>query len=226
MRTGKWFLIAIAVVILTVVGIGYTPAIFVPLMKTPQMHHALITVHLGLVSVWLLAFAAQVLFAAAGKWRWHAQAGRWAFVIATIWALSALVALAVDLHLDPTDDPGAFTLLTRITAFSVMMAFAWRERRNPQVHARLVVLAMSQAFIGGINQLPIGYLGGNYDRALWVSLSIPAALVLYDLLRMKKCLPVTIWAGLSLLIVQILNVTASTTPAWRSIARSVGSWKL
>lgn len=226
MRSANWFLIAVAAAILAIVGIGYSPAIFVPLLTTPQMRHALISFHLCLVSLWLLAFAAQVILAAAGKFEWHKRAGRWAFLVAAIWALSAVMAVPVDLHLDPTDDAASFTLLTRIGSFSVLMAFAWRRRRNPPSHARLVVLAMSQAFIGGINQLPVAYLNGHYDRALWLALAIPAALAVYDLMRMKRLLPVTIWAGLSLLAVQVLNVTVSETPAWRGIARTVGSWAL
>ena len=205
----------------SVVGIGYKPVIFVPLMKPTQLHHPMITLHLFFVSLWLLAFSLQIVFAASGRIKLHMRFGNWAFLIAAIWACTSFAVLPVMLRLDPTSYVDLFSLLGRMGLFSWLMFRAWRERRNLPAHARYVLLAMSQAFFSGFDLLPIPGLQGNYELAHWLSLSVPAAIVLYDLKVFRRVLPATLQGTALILAVQMLRVLIGHAAWWLSFAHFI-----
>jgi hypothetical protein len=183
----------VALLILAIVGIGYGPRIFVVGLYHPEMQHWIIRIHVMLVSLWLCTFALQAALAATGRLDWHRRIGPWGFRIGAVWIVSALLALAVLLHLDPTTGAESFILLTRIGLFAVCLGMAYRERTAPAEHKRWMLLGMSQAIIGGIMRLPGPGLTENFPRSALIALLIPAAFVLYDLSTLKRLTRATLW---------------------------------
>jgi hypothetical protein len=113
-------------------------------------------------------------FAALGRMKLHRSFGLWVFRIAAVWVITALVALWVLLRQVPQAAPVGFLLLTQISLFSLCVALAFRERQNPPEHIRWMILAMSQAIIGGIERLPIAATHDSYDRSALVALLFPS----------------------------------------------------
>ena len=75
-KPDRWAFFALGLLILLIVGVGYGPQIFVAGLTRPDMHSALIRIHVVFVSLWLCAFAAQVLFAIIGRFSWHRRFGK------------------------------------------------------------------------------------------------------------------------------------------------------
>ncbi len=223
LRPDRWTFFVLGSLMLLIVGIGYGPHIFVAGVTRPEMHSAIIRIHVVFVSLWLCTFATQVLFAILGKLSWHRRFGSWAFLIASIWVITALLALAVLLHQDPNAGPESFILLTRIGIFAGFLAMAWVKRRQPAAHKRWMVLAMSQAIIGGIRQLPIAWLQGSQVHSTEAALLFPLALIVYDLAKTKRIHPATIYGSAIIFAVQLVRFPISTTQAWLVFAHWIGS---
>ncbi len=222
LKPDRWTFIALGSLILLIVDVGYGPRIFVAGLTRPEMHSTLIRIHVVFVSLWLCAFAAQVLFAILGRFLWHRRFGNWAFLIAEIWVVTALLALAVMLHQDPTTDAESFILLTRILIFAGFAGMAWIRRRKPADHKRWMILAMSQAIIGGIYKLPIVWLHDEL-HSTQAALVFPLALVVYDLLKRRNLNPATLWGCAIILVVQFTRFPLSTTHSWLAAALWIGS---
>jgi hypothetical protein len=214
---------ALALTILAIVGVGYGPRIFLVGLYHPDMQHWIIRIHVILVSLWLCTFALQAGLAAVGRLDWHRRIGPWGFLIATVWVISALLALTVLLHLDPSTGAESFVLLTRISLFAFCLAMAYRARRVPAEHKRWMILGMSQAIIGGIERLPVPWVHDNFPHSALVALMIPLALVIYDLASLKRLTRPTLWGGLLILAVHLVRVPISETRTWLAVAHWVGS---
>jgi hypothetical protein len=216
--------VGLMVLILAVIGVGYGPRIFVPGLFRPVMESVLIRIHVVFVALWLLAFAGQALFAATRRFDLHRKFGVWAFRIAAVWVVTALLALASMLHQDASTGAESFWLLTRIGIFAAFMAMAWRERVHPREHKRWVILAMSQAMIGGIKGLPIEWIHANFAHAALVALAFPLGLAVYDWATERKLHRATAWGALVILAVHLVRTPISETRAWLGVAHWIGSW--
>ena len=213
----------LALLILAIVGVGYGPRIFVAGLYHPEMQHWIIRIHVMLVSLWLCTFALQAGLAATGRLDWHRRIGLWGFRIGAVWIVSALLALAVLLHLDPTTGAESFILLTRIGLFAVCLGMAYRRRATPAEHKRWMILGMSQAIIGGIMRLPVPGLRENFAHSAIVALLIPAAFALYDWFTLKRLTQATLWGGCTILVVHLVRTPISETAAWLALAHWIGS---
>jgi len=219
----RWIFAGLIAVILAVIGVGYGPRVFVPGLFHPAIQHVLIRIHVAFVAIWLCAFAAQGFFAATRRMSLHRRFGIWAFRIAAVWVVTALLALAVLLHQDASRGSEAFLLLTRITIFSGFMIMAWRERIHPPEHKRWIILAMSQAMIGGIKGLPIDTIHGNFSRAALLALFFPLALLVYDWLRDRRLHRATLWGAGLILAVHLVRIPISESTAWLGVAHWIAS---
>ncbi|HEX4284474.1 MAG TPA: hypothetical protein VHZ28_05240 [Terracidiphilus sp.] len=214
---------ALALLILGIVGVGYGPRIFVVGLYHPEMQHWIIRIHVMLVSLWLCTFAVQTGLAAMGRLDWHRRIGPWGFGVGAVWVVSALLALAVLLHLDPTTGAESFILVTRIGVFAICLAMAYPMRRTPAEHKRWMILGMSQAIIGGIMRLPVQGLANNFPNSALVALLIPLSLAAYDWITLKRLTGATLWGGTLILIVHLIRTPISETSGWLAVAHWIGA---
>lgn len=224
--TDRWLFIAMAVLMLVIVGVGYGPRVFLAGLYQPVMHSVIVRLHLVFVSLWLCAFAAQTLFAMLGKIGWHRRFGLWAFRIGAVWVVTALLALAALLHEDETAGVSGLVLLTRIGIFAVFLWMAYRTRNHPAAHKRWLLLGMSQAVIGGIRALPIAVVHDTPGAAASIALLFPLAMVFYDAWKLKRIEWATLWGGTAVICVHLIRIPLSQTRVWLEIAHWVGTWGL
>jgi hypothetical protein len=218
-----WMFTALAAIILAIVGVGYGPRIFlIGFYNKLEMDHWIIRIHVALVSLWLCTFTLQVLLAATGRLQWHRRVGAWGFRIAFVWVISALLALAVMLHFDPTTGAESFLLITRIGLFSVCLVMAYRQRRNSAEHKRWIILGMSQAIIGGIMRLPAPAIVHDFSRAALIALLFPLALAVYDWATNRRLARATLWGGILILVVHLVRTPISNSAGWLAIANWIG----
>jgi FtsH-binding integral membrane protein len=170
-----------------------------------------------------MLFLRAALVRSAGAHETPPELRLWAFRIAAVWVITALVALWVLLRQVPQATPVAFLLLTQITLFLLCMALAFQERQNPSEHMRWVILAMSQAIIGGIERLPIAATQNSYDRSALVALLFPLALFLYDAAIARHIYRASLVGGITILAVHLVRVPISQSAAWLAIAHRLAS---
>jgi hypothetical protein len=135
-------------------------------------------------------------------------------VIAAVDALGRKVMIG---KLDPT--VSSAIPLIGISAFTIVIFAAWRARRKPDAHKRLILLAT------------IGLVEAAFGRFPWSRMSIPQAagavtglgilvllVLVYDLVSIHRIHRSTAWAAPLIFASGALAVPIGMTPVWHSFA--------
>jgi FtsH-binding integral membrane protein len=108
--------------------------------------------------------------------------------------------------------------LTDMLIFATLILFAFRARRNPQAHKRLLIVATIGLLIAAIARWPIAFLSRNAVMAALLSYIFLLILVAYDLWTSRKVHRATLWAGGFLIFVQQIRIPIGKTAAWHAVA--------
>jgi len=189
---------------------------------TPLVHlHALVN------TAWLLLLVTQTGLISAHRTDLHRRIGPFAAGLIPVVVLVGLwtAIVAGQLHHGP---PGrnfrAFFIFPAASAigFGILAGLAVWRRRRAATHKRLTMLATIAAVLPAGARLanmaqaagfPPGPVGGMILSNLFL-----LALVLFDLISLKRLHPTTTWGGGALLLSEPLRVTISQTQAWQNFA--------
>jgi len=108
--------------------------------------------------------------------------------------------------------------LADMLIFSVLVFFAFRARRNPAVHKRLILIATIALMDAPTGRPPFATLTGRPHMDVLFPMIFLLIVVAYDLWSTYKVQRATIWAGLFLIVVEQLRVPIGMSGAWHSFA--------
>ena len=222
------------VVLLSVAGFG--PSLAqpsdrnVPLPLTP-----LVVTHAIAASMWVLLFVAQTVLVATGRTATHRRLGLSGVLVAIVFVVSGCFVsveearrgfdLSGDLvRRGVTVDP-SFLLapINGFGLFAVLAGVALWCRRRPDVHKRLMALAV----LGGLTGAPIAHLVGHYP-VLQVGGGVLAPIsglvlvslnAIHDRLTYGRIHPVSLWGGIgSFAWLFVFFTFVAPTAAWRDFS--------
>jgi hypothetical protein len=98
------------------------------------------------------------------------------------------------------------------------------ERRNPQAHKRLMVLATIGLLPPALARWLIFHLGLGAPVVLGVTTLFLVPLVVWDLKTRGRLHPATLWAGLFVVLSVPVRLAIAFTPAWLGLADRMTSW--
>lgn len=188
----------------------------------------IVHVHAAIMAAWALAFAVQVYLGAKGKIVQHQRAGRIAFAIGWLACASMIFVewRAMLVHPLPEERPPYDELLAGpyiYVTFAIFLAWAYRERRRPMWHKRLMLFAFFLSLEAAVSRyvwLPLTDTPGGHwaiDAFLDVSLLLP--LVTFDLVTLRGRLhPATVRAMTVLFCAQAITLSLWGNSAWREFA--------
>jgi hypothetical protein len=221
------FMVALAIAILS---LAFVPEFFAyargAFPIAPVLH-----VHALIMGAWVAAFAVQAYLGAKGKIVQHQRAGRIAFAIGWLaWASMVFVEWrAILVHplpdkLAPYDEflAGPYIYLT----FPIFLAWAYRERRRPMWHKRLMLFALFLSLTAAAQRylwLPMtDSWAGYWAIVAFIDLALLVPLAAFDLVTLKGRLhPATQRGMVVLLACQALTLSLWGTSVWRGFAYSV-----
>lgn len=188
-------------------------------------------VHAALMLAWVAAFAFQVYLGARGKIVQHQRAGRVAFAIAwAAWA-SMIFVEARAMLVDPLPDKpleydellaGPYLYLS----FPVFLAWAYRERRRPMWHKRLMLFALFLSLGAAVQRylwLPMyDTRAGYWPIVAFSDAALLLPLVTFDLVTLKGRLHGATMRGMAVLFcAQAIMLSLWGTAAWREFASNI-----
>jgi len=226
------FFTSMIVIMLGTVFLGfarsyYLAGVYNALPLTPILH-----IHGAVFSLWMLVLLTQTVLVSAKRVDLHRKLGMAGFVLACFMLPLGLLATADSVgrasYLNHPPDLLAFTVVpfTSISLFAVLIAFAYRARKDSTTHKRLVVLAMSSPMVAGIARWPFPRLLHNTEHATLVSFLFLAALALYDLWSTHKLHRATLWGSLLVVVVEGTRGCIGNTDPWHAFARWMQSLNL
>ena len=215
----------IAILLCAVVVFGFSRTYFAAGMVLAPLPNALVHVHGGAFTLWMALYLVQSALVSAKRVAWHRTLGTIAFCLPPIMVVLGVAAAMDSLRrgIRIGGLPSSVSLaipLIGIAAFAVVIAAAWRARRRPDAHKRLIVIATIGLTEAAIGRFPV-----------WMRMGVPPAgsnvlflglllilVVGYDLYALRRVHRATMWAAPFTLILAALAVPIGMTPMWHGFA--------
>ena len=216
------FFSGMAVLLCVCVFVGFSPTYYQAGMLRAPLPSPILHIHGAVFTLWMLVFAVQAALISAGRVQWHRSVGTVAFCLPPIMVVLGVIAAIDALHrgvrIGPLDPSVSATFpLIGISAFIIVIYAAWRARRRPDAHKRLILIAT------------VALVGAAFGRFPWALVGLPRAagpttgvgvmlviLVIYDLFTIRRIHRSTMWAAPLILASVALAVPIGMTPAWHA----------
>lgn len=229
-RSRSRLFIGLGCVAVLVALIGFAKTFFVPLLAGTFRAHPMIYVHGIFLFGWVAFFLFQALLAYRGKMARHRSLGRIGGVLAIgVVGSTVFVATLAGRRVAASGAPGIangelFVTMLEMLAFAGLIGAALWFRRRPDVHKRLMLLAL------------IGSLGPAWFRfrhyfpevdnplllySILLADSLIVVAILSDFLRDRRLHPVYVAGGGAMILLHLFEVFGFDTPLFRVLAKTV-----
>jgi FtsH-binding integral membrane protein len=223
-----YFFSGTAWLMLAGVLVGFGPTYYLAGVFNAPLPSRIIHVHGALFSCWILLLVVQNSLALAGRVDIHKKLGLFGFGLAGAMVVVGWMA-ATDRLVRGTAPPGVdtyrfyITPVTDMVIFATLMFFAFRARRDPAAHKRIMYIATVGILIAAIARFPFSWLFHKAPHAAIASYVFLWLLIAYDLWSTHKIHRATFRAGGFLIFVQQIRLPIGQTAAWHSFAAGVQS---
>jgi hypothetical protein len=222
-RYDHYFFSAVSLLMLGTVFYGFARTYYLAGVFRAPLPSALIHIHGAVFTLWILLLVTQTSLVAAGRVDIHKRLGIAGFLLGC--AMVALgVAAATDSLVRGVHGTAvaaqAFYLvpMSSMAIFATLLFFAFRARRNPAEHKRLICIATSNMLLAAIVRWPVPYVHRHLPRAMLVEFLFIAAIAAYDLWSTHKIHRATLWAGALVIVVQELALPVGMSAPWQAFA--------
>ncbi len=217
-----FFSASVALMLVTVI-IGFGPTYYFAGVFNAPLPAPIIHVHGALFSTWMLLLITQTALVSAHRVDIHRKLGIAGCILACVMVLVGVLAATNSLTRPlriPGRDQQAFYLvpLTDMLNFGVLMAFAYRYRRDSPAHKRFILIATTALLVAAFARWPMALIHRDAFRAGLASDIFLVMLVAYDLWSLRKIHRATLWGGAFFLVVQQIRFPVSQTAAWHHFA--------
>lgn len=222
-RDERYFFWAMTILILATVLLGFGKSYFLAGMVRAPLPSWIIHVHAVAFTSWILLLIVQTSLVTAGRVDVHRRLGMYGFGLACVMVVLGTMA-ATDLlrRSESAMNVDAKTFyagsLGDMVIFSVLVFFAFRSRRNPAAHKRLILIATITLLGAPINRWPFPILLEKPILIELIAYVFVLFIVFYDLWSLRRIHPATLWGGLFLIIAQQLEFPIGDTALWQHFA--------
>ena len=219
----RLFFGAMVVVLYATVYYGFAKTYYAAGMMRATLPAPIIHIHAALMTLWLLLLLVQVGLVIARKVAWHRSLGVFGFLVALAMVIVGPIAATNSLRRGAAPlglDALTFYIipLSAIGLFAVFAFAAWRARRKPADHKRLILIANIALIDAAVGRWPVGFFEQHPPAQDLIPFGFLLALVIYDLISQRKVLKSTIWASIVLMAVHLTRVPLGQTHAWHAFA--------
>lgn len=223
------FFCGMSVLIALVIFIGFARTYFLAsLFHAKPLPAPMVHIHGAVFTSWVLLLVAQTSVAASGRADIHRRLGLVGLVLAPlVVVLGILVAnemLGRFWAIPSIDAKGIYAVaLSEILGFALPVAFAFRLRRKPAFHKRLILIGTIAMTTAGFGRWPVDFLLHKPLPAMLAAFSLLLLLAAYDLLSMRRIHRATALGGAWVVLIELTAVTIGHTTTWESLATHVHS---
>jgi hypothetical protein len=215
------FYSGMAVAIALTAFAGFAPTFYLRSAFTALPLSPLIALHGTLFTGWILLLLAQASLVAARRVDWHRRLGLAGVVLAAamlpVGSLAAIDSARGGVAHGGLD-PLAFMAVPfgSLALFVACFGAALWQRRRPELHKRLVLLATIAILTPAIARL--GFVGQRPVIALALTSLFVLAGIAYDYASRRHVHPAYLWGGLAILASGPLRILIGRSGAWHALA--------
>ncbi|HUK03117.1 MAG TPA: hypothetical protein VLW26_12635 [Steroidobacteraceae bacterium] len=220
-----WFYSALAILIAIAVFVGFAPSYYLKAhYAVPPPLTSVLHVHGAVFTLWIVLLVTQTSLVAADRTDLHRRLGVFGGIVAVVMTFfAAYVPISRFqeglLGTSPGAPPAAILLaiaLGSFVVFPVLVGSALYYRRRPDFHKRLMIIATCEVVTAAFGRWPV--VGGNPLTFFAAADVFVLALVVHDLVTLRKVHSATLWGGLFFILSEPVRVGLSMTPAWAAFA--------
>ncbi len=184
----------------------------------------LVHLHGALMTAWIALFIGQTLLVEKGRTDIHRRLGALgaalAMAIVVVGPAVAVHGVRAGRHAVPGVDPLAFMAVPfgDIVVFGTLVAAALHYRRRPELHKRLMLVAVITILPPGVARWPVPPAFRGPLLFFGLPDLVLIACILYDYAKTRRLNPAFVWGGLLLIVSHPLRLMLSHTGAWMSFA--------
>jgi hypothetical protein len=218
------FYSGMSVLLCVCVYIGFSPTYFQAGMLRAALPSPILHIHGAVFTLWMLLFVVQASFISARRLVWHRSFGAVAFCLPPVMVVLGIVAAVDALHrgvqIGPLDPAVSFAIpAIGIIGFTVVIYAAWRARRRPDAHKRLILIATMDLVAAAFGRFPWDRIGLPPAAGAVTGLGVLLLILsLYDLITIRRIHRSTMWAAPLAFATVALSVPIGMTPAWHAFA--------
>jgi len=217
------FFCAMIVVLWATVLFGFAKTYFLAGMVRAPLPNLLIHVHGAAFTLWMALLTVQIGLVSARRVAWHKRLGLFGFGLAVamvaLGLLAATDALRRNVGVNGLDAKTFYVVpLSAVTVFAVLVFFAYRARRQPAAHKRLILIATIAIMDAAVGRWPVAALQRTPQLQDVVLLGFLLLVAGYDLLSLHRIHKATLWASALLIVVHMTRVPFATSPVWQKFA--------
>lgn len=225
-RVRRKFYVAMAIVLVTMIVVGFWPSYFGPLLRGATQAPWILHLHGSIFMGWMFMLVAQSVLAAQGRIRQHRAVGNFGIALGSVvFALGVLVSfvapvMTFNAGTRTLDEAAGFLLipLGDMALFGPLFFSAVAYRNKPELHKRLMILATIAIAFAAIFRMQA--IGVPLAAGLAIWFTLPLIGMAYDFKTQGRVHPVY-FVGTAGMIIAALRIPFSTTETWLSIARPI-----
>jgi hypothetical protein len=209
-------------VMLAMVLYGFARTYFLAGMVEAPLPNKLIHIHGAAFTSWMILLIVQTALVSTRNVKLHMKLGLFGFGLAAAMVVLGLLSAVNAMRRGSAPlglDAQTFFIIpvTAIFLFAVLVFFAYRLRRNPEAHKRLILLATMSLMDAAIGRWPhpaiLQRIPPTQDAVMFLLL---LTLVFYDLFSLHRVSKYTVWGVLFIMAVHLTRVPLGHTAAWHA----------
>jgi hypothetical protein len=216
-----WVAVAAALVIFA----GFARTFYLRSISGAPPLSPLLFAHGVVMTTWMVLFIAQVLLVATRQTELHRRMGVVGMLLGIL-VIAVGVAASIDAGrrgASPTSEvpPLVFMAipLFDMPLFAGLMGVALWQRRRPDIHKRLMLLATLGLLTPGIARIPLDIIQrGGPPLFFGLALFFPLLCIAIDTARTRRLHPAFGWGGALVILMLPLRLLIAQTPAWINFA--------
>jgi len=221
----RFFFPSMCLLILVTVWLGFAPSYYAAGMVRANLPAPVIHVHAVVFTLWLLTLIVQIGLISAKKVQLHRKLGLWGFGLAGLMVVVGMMAATNSLRRNAAPsgsglDPKVFYIVpvSSIVLFCGFVVWAYRTRRRPVEHKRLIMFATIVILGAAIGRFPLTItpMGPMTLNLIQIGFMVP--ILAYDFATLKKISHVSIIGFLVIAVWLFTNIPLGMTPLWLKFA--------
>lgn len=224
LKSERVFFSGMAMAMLAVVLIGFAPTYYLMRWTGSPSLDPLVHLHGIVFTAWFVLFLVQTRLIAAGRPDIHMRLGVAGVAIGIAMIVLGPAVAILARPSGPSPVPGVtaqsflFMPLSLIALFTLFAGLGWWNRRNRDVHKRLMLLASINLLTPAIVRMARIVGPPNPMLGIVITDLFLFAAWLYDWRSRGRIHPALLWGGLFTLVTQPLRVLVAGTEAWQDLA--------
>jgi len=213
----SWFIAAI-------VFIGFARTYYLAgLFDAKPLPAAIVHIHGAVFTSWIALLVVQTSLVASDRTRTHRHLGLVGLGLAPLVVVLGVLVANEMLNRTATipgfNSPLIFAVaLSEISGFAVPIFFAFRLRRRPAAHKRLILIGTIAMTTAGFGRWPVSFLLHKPLPAMLAAFSLLVLLFAFDLLTMRRIHRATVLGSAWVVFIELSGFAIGHTVSWQSFA--------